>query len=110
MYRDTSQITIPSDPSCIYIQDDKTIILQNETLDQEQIYTLIGDKYMLTKQTEFTGAQNPDVLCLTTQQLSTLPSNYDFMAPVYHNMAILSVILILFAAYKFVIYPFFRIR
>jgi len=96
---------------CIYIVDDQTIQAHTppDPGTDGNIYTfkLISDKYIFTS-IQYDAPQ-PDVgNCISIEQTKLIPSRYDFMTPIYHEMAILSAILIIYLAYKLIIYPFFR--
>lgn len=108
MYRDTTSIVLPETDACAYIYDDKTIILQNSSVDTEQTYALISDKYTQISERSFTGDLTTEYICLTDEQLTTIPSYYDFMTPVYHLMAIASAIIIFWFAWKLIVYPWYR--
>jgi hypothetical protein len=104
MFRDVSNV---SDQSCNVLFDNQTLGVYSGT--QVQTYKLISDKYYLLSTNDFSGFPTGDN-CLTNIEIQTLPSTYDFMTPVFHLMAILSVMVIFFAAYKIILYPFFRHR
>jgi len=102
MNRDVTQIDVGT---CAQIFDDKTIITYTST--GRKVYTLVSNKYMHTRTYE-TSTPLEDVHCYTTEEIQTLPSTYDFMTPVFSIMSILSVLLIVYAAYRLILYPFFR--
>lgn len=103
MYRDVT--LLPSVVNCIKITDDKSLIVY--TNDSTSIYKLISNKYYAT---ETYDANTPatETVCYTIEDAQTLPSNYDFIVPIFHTIAILSAILIFYGAYKLILYPFFR--
>lgn len=104
MQRDVSEIpTI--DVNCIRIIDDKTLQVYTDTTTTN--FKLISDKYMAT---ETMAANTPptDTVCYTVAQIETLPSAFDFMTPPFWFMAIASAALLFYAAYRLIIYPFWR--
>jgi len=106
MYRDITDITANT---CAVILDDKTIITFNTNL--VSTYKLLGNKYYLTvADNTHDGNYDGNTVCYTLQQLETIPSNFDFVTPVYHFMAIISAMAIFYFAYRLIIYPFFRKR
>jgi len=102
MYRDTSIIT---STDCAIITDDQTILSYNGTT--LNTYKLLSNKYYLSSSAS-TTAYSGGSYCYSVSQLNTLPSRYDFITPVYHLMAIISVIFIFWAGYRLIIYPWFR--
>lgn len=108
MYRD---ISLLSPGGCIELVDDRTLRVFNETpTSVATTYKLIGDKYIPTHSVPFTPPVDSSVMCYTTESIETLPSQYDFLHPFLETMAILSFIGIVYAAYRLVLYPFFRRR
>lgn len=103
MYRDTTEL--PEQINCIKIIDDKSLVIYNNN--ETAIYKLISNKYYKTETHDINTPKNEDV-CYTLQQASELPSSYDFIQPIYETMAIVSVLTIIFLAYKLIIYPWFR--
>lgn len=104
MYRDVSNLNVGS---CATIVDDKTIITFPDNY--VNTYKLVSDKYYLSAQT-YTGVTSypAGTVCYTEQQINQLPSQWDFITPVFHFMAIISFMVILMIAYRLIIYPFFR--
>lgn len=70
-------------------------------------YYLFGNKWFKSDQSTYSSIPN-DYQCYTTEQIKDLPSPYDYIEPIYQIIAIVSVITIIFLAYKLIIYPFFR--
>lgn len=105
MYRDITEI--PKVVNCIKITDDKNLIVY--TNDNTTIFTLIGDKYYGKENYGPNTPQN-ETICYTREEISTLPSPWDFITPIYHIFAVVSVIAIFYTAYKLILYPFFRKR
>lgn len=108
MYRDITQL--PSG-GCIELVDDKTLRVFTESPSESvTTFKLINDKYMPTNSFPFTPPVDSSVMCYTKQSLETLPSPYDFMTPFLHTTAIISFLVIVYVAYRLVLYPFFRRR
>lgn len=105
MYRDITEI--PETVNCIKIIDDKSLIVY--TNDSTDIFKLIGNKYYASETFE-TNTPHTEDICYTIEDVQTLPSTFDFITPIYHLMAIVSVLLIFYGAYKLILYPFFRKR
>lgn len=104
MERDITNITAQP---CNVLVDNQTI----ETYSGTSVYTykLVSDRYYLFETRDYSGF--PTTLnCLSTSEISHLPSNYDFMTPVFNLMAIISILFIVWAGYRLIIYPFFRKR
>lgn len=102
MYRDVSLIT---NTDCAIILDDQTILSYSGTT--LNTYKLISDKYYLSSSVT-TSSYSGGSYCYTINQLNTLPSRYDFITPIYHISAIISVVFIFWAAYRLIVYPWFR--
>lgn len=102
MKRDVSEL---SAGECISIIDDKTLhVYDSPTL---HTYKLVSDKYYETT-TETSAPADSSVTCYSIQQIQDLPSQYDFITPIYHLMAIISALAIIWFAYRLIIYPFYR--
>lgn len=109
MYRDTSDVTLYAGDGCNVINDDQTINVYHTTSSDVLTYKLVGDKYLLLSNKTYTEPDDRQYLtCVDDAYFATMPSRYDFMSPIYEGMAIMSILLILFAAYRLVIYPWFR--
>ncbi len=104
MYRDGTEIT-PS--TCFVTFDNQTIASYSGF--QVKEYKYISNKYYLVSTRDYEGI-NSEYNCQTLQEIQTIPSQYDFITPVFHTMAIVSALFIFYAAYKLLIYPFFRKR
>lgn len=104
MFRDVTNVQ--SDTDCVIILNDKT--LQSFSTTDTTQYELVSNQYFASKimPTSIPG----DYQCYTIAQIQTLPSTYDFITPVYHLMAIISITTIVFLAYKLILYPFFRTK
>jgi len=107
MKRDTTQIDFQDYNFIIDDQTIETVEQTAPTMYQTKTYKLINDKYLLTKTT------SGDSVSLSTQnytqtQIQDLPSRYDVASPIFHGMAIVSILLITYFAYKLIIYPWFR--
>lgn len=105
MYRDITEI--PETVNCIKIIDDKSLIVY--TSEDTSIYKLISYKYYKTETYEPNTPKAEDV-CYTVQQVSTLPSPFDFITPIYHVTAIVSVAFLFFFAYRIIVHPWWRKR
>lgn len=104
MYRD---ITLVNVGNCAQIFDDKTLITY--TSQGRIVYKLISDKYYPIE--SFAPVQPAtEVTCYSQTQIATLPSNYDFMSPIFQSLAIGSAVIIFYFAYKLFLYPWFRRR
>lgn len=103
MYKDVSQI--PETLNCVKIIDNNSLIVY--TNDDTKIYKLVGNKYYATESYE-PNTPSTETVCYTFEEIQNLPSTFDFITPIYHFMAIVSVILIVYGAYKLILYPFFR--
>jgi len=102
MYRDITNIAIAD---CITIVDSNTLFTYSSSYNET--YTLIGNKYYVTN--SVTGTQTPsNVICYTQEQISKLPSDYDFITPIYYGLGALSSLLLIYTAYRLILYPFFR--
>lgn len=102
MYRDISSV---NNYQCNVIVDNQTIATYSGT--QVRVYKLVSNKYYLNDTVDYSGL--PTTLnCLTHDEISVLPSNYDFIMPIFYIMAIFSSIFIFYSAYRLVIYPWFR--
>lgn len=108
MERDTS--LIPSyDDDCTVIVDDQTIIYYYPAVapNDTEFFKLIGDKYIKVASEPYTAFPTT-VVCQSHDYIQNMPSRYDFITPVYHLMAIISILTILYFAYRLIIYPFYR--
>lgn len=105
MYRDITEI--PETTNCIKIVDDKALIVYIN--DNTSIYKLISNKYYRTEQYEPNTPSN-ETVCYTTQDISTLPSPFDFVTPIYHVTAIVSVGFLFYFAYRLILHPWWRKR
>lgn len=102
MYRDITNIT---DATCFVTWDNQTIAGYTGT--QVKEYKYISNKYYLTETRDYSGIPN-NFNCQTLQEIQSIPSQYDFITPVFHTIAIFSAIILFYMAYKLIIYPFFR--
>lgn len=105
MYRDITEL--PNTANCVKIVDDKSLIVYTDS--ETSIYKLISYKYYQTEVFEPNTPKNED-RCYTVQEVATLPSPFDFMTPVYHLMAMASIILIIWGAYMLILHPWWRKR
>jgi len=128
-YRDVSAIT--NLRTCTYVDDADTIYAIGSGALSRPVdeYQLIGNKYLLINANATSGMTIPGgTVCLTSTTITQLESNLpiinttnttvdftsvndiikDVALPFYHEMAIISAILIFYAAYRLIIYPFFR--
>lgn len=105
MFRDISEL--PTAVNCIKINDDKSLIVY--TNDDTSIYKLISNKYYKAETFDANTPKTEDV-CYNISQISTLPSPFDFMTPIYHLSSIVSVSLIVFIAYRLILHPWWRKR
>lgn len=105
MYRDIT--ALPVQTNCIKIIDDKSLVVYTNT--DTSIYKLISNKYYKTETFEPNTPKTADV-CYTTTQVSTLPSPFDFVTPIYHLSAIASFSFIVFLAYRLIVHPWWRKR
>lgn len=104
LYRDTSELPTTG-VLCNVVVDDKTITVYTTT--DTTSYKLISNKYIASQSAH---AQTPpaQAVCHSQSDIDSLPSAYDFITPVYYNMALLAAVAIFYAAYRILIYPFFR--
>lgn len=104
MQRDFTNL--PESGTCFLVLGENTIA--NRTNTERQIYTTVGNKWFHTS----TVASVPSVndVCYTYEQITELPSQYDFITPIYHTVAIVSAIFIFWVAYRLLLYPFFRMK
>jgi len=84
-----------SDSFCVVIDEQKNITVYNN-LGSEVKYTAFGNEYKPIS--ESNNAPQPEQVCYTEQEVRELTSEYDFMNPIYQNMAVLSVGLIFIIA------------
>lgn len=110
-YRDTSSIEAYGD--CPVITDDQTIdVYSSISVPANQTVTtfkLIGNKYVISKVDHLSESRPPDYIqCQAYEMINTLPMRYDFMIPIYFSLSILMSLAIFYAAYKLIVYPFFR--
>jgi len=103
MYRDVSEVPTVG---CNVINVDKTIV--NYPSSGDTYYKLVSNKYYYTKIDETITTPPTGEVCKTNEIISTLPSPYDFVVPIYHTIAIVSCLFIFYAAYRLIIYPFYR--
>ena len=104
MYRDITKVI---EQDCTLIIDDKTLMGLSDD-GKATTYKLISNTYYQTQREDYTATPNVSKTCYNHQDLSTLPSQYDFITPIFHTIAILSAIGIFYVAYKLILYPFFR--
>jgi len=117
MFRDVSDIhadwgePLTFDAWCY--QDDQTILVYKDDGTSSGIghlttYKLIADKYIrIGDNTSEPSAPIPtNCVNQTVGSIDTIPSRYDFMSPIYQEMAIVSAILIIVIAFRIIIYPF----
>ena len=105
MYRDVTEL--PETVNCIKITDDKSLIVY--TNDDTSIYKLLTNMYYKTESYEPNTPKTEDV-CYTVQQVSTIPSPYDFVTPLYQVTAIVTVGFVFYFAYKLILHPWWRKR
>ena len=104
--RDISNIVLGD---CNTITDDSTIHVFTNSSTTDDTYKLIGNKYYQSASDAFVAIP-PDLKCYTSTEMSQLPSNYDWVDPFYHILAGASIVLIVFLAFRLIIYPFYRKR
>lgn len=118
LYRDVSQLPGEIDqvnnvPFCYTIPSDKSINVYYTSPKQYQItYILISNKYVYQSDT-YTSSEpvikpQNDACQPWTNTITQLPSNYDFIVPVYYSISIFSAIFIFFVAYRLILHPFWR--
>jgi len=113
LYRNTDSVieTMDSFPNdCAVITDDKHIFTYSDGSGVNE-YTLISNNYVHTRLIDSAPSFSEvptGSICLSTEQVQQLPSPYDFMMPVFHILAMFSILLIIMVAYRLIIYPFFR--
>lgn len=103
---DTSEI---SNAQCFIINTNNTITSYN--YNNLKVYNLYGNKYYKTQ--DYNNLYNTipsNYRCYSLEEIRKLPSNFDFIEPIYHFIAILSVLFIVFSAYKLIIHPWWRKR
>lgn len=103
MYRDITEL--PTTVNCIKIVDDKSLIVYTDT--ETSIYKTVSNKYYETESYD-PNTPSTETVCYTYSQIEMLPSNFDFITPIYHTIAIFTAIIIFYIAYKLILYPFFR--
>jgi len=118
MLRDTTGIDWHTGYACAYLPDNDHLILYDITHEpttggdgsgSTTYYSLINERYTINREVTQTISPKPEgVICTDVTQVQAITSKYDFIVPIYNFMAILSVILIVYCAYKLIIYPFFR--
>lgn len=107
MLRDTQELNDTS--TCWTIVDNKTIT-NFVDVDTLETYTLVSNTWKKKLTQDNPPATVGTVECYTREQINALPSEWDFVAPIFHAMAIVSAILLFYFAYKLIIHPFFRIK
>lgn len=105
MYRDVTGI--PNTVNCIKIIDDKSLIVYMDG--STMIYKLVSNKYYATDFFDPDTPKTTDV-CYTYQEVQTLPSNFDFVTPIYHVTAIACAAFLFFFAYRLIVHPWWRKR
>jgi len=104
MLRDVTSLT---DGDCIQIFDNQTIKVWDSG--DLRTYKLISDKYQLTETGDVSGGGIPTgVECVTIEEIQNIPSYFDFMTPVFHFMAIVSILVIVYLAFRLILRPFYR--
>lgn len=103
MYRDVTELPITA--NCVKIIDDKTLAVY--TNEDVGVYKLLSNKYYKTD-TYDPNTPPTEAVCYTTEDVSTIPSPFDFITPIYHVTAILSVWFIFYLAYRLIIHPWWR--
>lgn len=102
MYRNINNIT---SQTCNVIVDDQSIATYSGT--QVNIYKLVTNDYYLFETRDYSGLPT-NLHCYSTEDISKLPSKYDFIDPIYHYLSIIAVLIVFYLAYRLIIYPFFR--
>lgn len=102
MYRDIKNIA--QDATCYVIADDKTLVAYKNG--SQLTYVLASSTYYLKQ--SITASVPSETSCTTYEDVSNLPSPFDFMTPFLHTLAIVSGLAIFWFAYKLILYPFFR--
>lgn len=103
LYRDISAIETGD---CTQIFDDQTVKVWDGN--ELRVYKLITNKYQLSESHDITPGIPGEVECVTQEELESLVSKFDFMIPILHTIAIASFLLIVYAGYRLLIYPWFR--
>lgn len=102
LLRDTSQVDTAG---CNTLPDNQTIITYNNG--QTTTYKLISNKYVefqrIPTTTSYSGYN-----CLTSTDVNTLPSPYDFITPFYYLAIAAVIITMIMIAYRLILHPFFR--
>lgn len=107
-YRDVSNIPTGG---CV-IMNSSTALTHYASTSGSNIRTrafeLIGNKYI--QRTDTTGSFPNNGFCQSANTLQNLQSNWDYIMPIYHTLAIVAIIMIIFLAYRLILYPFWRKR
>lgn len=87
-------------------------LIDNETIDVHTpteivTYKLISNTYYESSRIENSNAAH-NFRCYTREEIEKLPSNFDYVTPIYETMAIGAILVILYSAYYLLIRPFFR--
>jgi hypothetical protein len=69
-----------------------------------RIYELIGNQYV--QRTDTTGSFPTNGYCQSS--ISQLQSNFDYIIPIYHTIAIASAMVLFFLAYKLILHKWWR--
>ena len=111
MYSDITAVTLYASNSCNNLYDDNTLIIYKTNAPVSKVtYKLFSNKYIATI-SESPGDSIPaGTICSSNTIVQTLPSNFDYMTPIYFEMAIISTLFIFYAGYRLFIYPFWRKR
>lgn len=120
MYRDITNIEtdFPGDPLTFdawCYQDDQTIWIYKDDgtmsgIGNVSTYKLVNDKYIHISTTDPAAPIPVNCINQTEASIHEIPSRYEFMSPIYGQMAIMSAVLIIVIAFRILIYPFFRKR
>lgn len=90
---------------CNTIVDDQTLLIYGD--DTASNYKLITDTWYKINEYPYDTVPS-SVTCYSQSDIQNLPSKFDVATPIYHSIAIISALLILYAAYRLIIYPWFR--
>lgn len=104
MYRETGNL--PDEQDCYFIIDDKTIMAQDGGT--SITFKLVSNQWYEQSTQPYTAPATGTQTCYTLEDISELPSQYDFIAPIYHTLALVSALFIFWVSYRLIIYPFFR--
>lgn len=101
---DSSEIT---NAQCFIINSSSSITSYNHN--NIKVYNLYGNKFYKTRDYNSPYTSIPsDYRCFSLQEVKKLPSQYDYIEPIYQFMAMGSFVFIILFAYKLIVFPWWR--